>query len=146
MIGLILAGISFVWGLAAWVNMRFYRPIPPGELPVSRFSFRKDYAMPPYSRYQSLAGGRMFFEVAAPLSDLETQRVQSGIFHSNLIVWGIIKGTPSTAVVGLDQKSNSHTRIVKSGGIVEGEQLVAIGENYILVKNDTGKGRVYLPK
>jgi hypothetical protein len=68
-------------------------------------------------------------------------------FHSKLILYGLTRGAnpkENCAVVGLEGSGNKQTWLVKAGSKVEGEQVLRIADQYILVRNETGKGKVRL--
>lgn len=132
------SGAVFVWGLASWITAQYYRPAAPAQAPVAKYSYR----LPETNRSvgtDSLPGDRLFFGGAsanpAPVTAATT-------FHSSLILWGAIKG--ETAVVGLDPNSNGDTQLVRVGEVFGGEKIIAIGSDYIVVRNQTGTGRVNL--
>jgi hypothetical protein len=125
----------FGWGLFSWVNAKFYRPAEPTLSQTRRFSFTKPDRAYSYARYRVLADGSLFFGPVA------TETLE---FRANLILWGIIQGRNSSAVIGLEPDSNAHTWVVKVGDYIEDNQIIGIGANFITVKNQTGEGRIYL--
>ena len=64
-------------------------------------------------------------------------------FKSNLVLWGVIKGIETRAVVSVTANPQQ-TWVVKVGEAVEGETIIAIGDNYITVRNQSGEGGVML--
>ncbi|HEX7712851.1 MAG TPA: hypothetical protein VF531_02420 [Bacillota bacterium] len=134
-----VSGGIFVWGLTSWIVARFYQPSMPVQTQVGKYSYRlpeTDHQ----GRTDSLPGDRLFFGGAVSQNPVPAE---TGIsFHSSLILWGTIAG--ETAVVGLDPNSNTATQLVRVGEVFAGEKIITIGSNYIVVKNQTGTGRVNL--
>lgn len=135
----ILYGVSilfFIAGLTIWLFARLYQPVEP--IPISAGPIKIAPIPSAYSveRYRSLMSGRLFFGGVDPV-DTEIPVVQ---FRSRLLLWGVIKD--GHAVVGLDPNSHSNDQMVKVGDMVEGETITAIGDGYIMVKNQTGQGKI----
>lgn len=135
-----VSGAMFVWGLTSWISARFYRPNIPVQMQVGKYSYRLPETLR-QGRAVSLPGDRLFFGGTAT-QDLMPVKAGGTAFHSSLILWGAIKG--ETAVVGLDPNSNTATQLVRVGEVFAGEKIIAIGANYIVVRNQTGTGRVNL--
>jgi hypothetical protein len=135
----ILYGVSilfFIAGMMVWLFARWYQPAEPTVGPVGIIKIAPVPSVHPVERYQSLMSGRLFFGGSDPGLD-PIPVVQ---FHSRLILWGVIKD--GQAVVGLDPNSHQDTRLVGVGDVVEGETITGIGDGYIVVKNQTGQGRI----
>ena len=128
----LLAIIVFGWGLGSWLMARLYQPEEPVQAPLQSYKFSPKENSFPLSRYESLMDGHLFFGGAIVSSQVE--------FSSKLVLWGVVKD--ETAVVGLDPTSNQDTKVVRVGGYYAGEQIIAIGSNYVVVRNATGEGRV----
>lgn len=135
-----VSGGIFIWGLISWIAARFYRPDIPLETPAGKYSYRLPETLR-QNRTDSLPDDRLFFGGAAIQSSAPVE-TGGAAFRSSLILWGAIKG--ETAVVGLDPNSNADTRLVREGEVFAGEKIISIGSNYIVVKNQTGTGRVNL--
>lgn len=132
-IGLIAATVVFGWGGFQWWQAVAYLPVTPVQAPLNYFSSASPEPPVDLARYQRLFTGELFFgTVAQPLLD----------FYSSLKVLGLIKGVNPRAVVSIGD--SEQTWIVKPGSVVEGEQIITIGEDYILVKNENGEGMVLL--
>jgi hypothetical protein len=129
---LIGSALVFTAGFSAWHMARHYQPEVPIEMPLRHYNTAKKEPVPPFSRYQSLSGGSMFFGENIKSSD--------GAFQSRLVLWGLISN--AWAVVGEDPNSSQNTWIVKAGDTVAGEQIVAVGVRYIVVRNQSGEGKV----
>jgi hypothetical protein len=130
---LIFVLLVFGWGFSTWLTARLYVPDnpvvnSPGPAPKPDGKETKF----PISRYEALLGGRLFFGEVKPVTVA---------FKSNLLLWGVIKGTENRVVVGANP---NQTWVVRAGETVEGEQIIAIGDNYIQVRNQTGEGTVML--
>ncbi len=126
-----------VFNLLGAVN---YHPTAPEPAQLNKFDYRAKTAVPKLSRYQELLAGGLFFErPSAP----PTPQAPLMKFHSELVVYGIVKGEESRAIVGLGEDSTK-TWIVKPGLVVDGETIMAIGANYIEVRNESGTGKVFL--
>ena len=130
----ILVLLAFAGGLICWLMAARYQPNLPQPATVNRFSFKATAKHPDLSRYQSLLGGRLFFG-----NNEEAIR----LFRSNLTLLGLIKGKPSRALLGNGEESQE-TWIVKIGDLVNEERVVAIGDKYVVIRNQSGEGRVYL--
>jgi hypothetical protein len=132
-LGLALLGslLVFAGGLSAWLMARNYQPEVPVQAPLRHYNAPKKDPAPPLSRYQSLFGGSLFFG-----ENLK----QGGGFQSRLVLWGLIHN--AWAVVGDDPNSHQNTRIVKAGDSVAGEKIIAVGAGYIIVRNQTGEGKI----
>ncbi len=140
LIGFGVGLLVFGWGLTSWFQARNYQPLAPQQSPVRQFSYQKSEPSPNFAQYQALASGKMFFGS----SSANASNLPPSIFQSKLVVWGIINGKPSTAVIGVDPDSNADTWIIKPGDTMLDERVVAIGANFVLVRNRTGEGRVYI--
>ena len=123
--------LILIWGLSAWMIARHYQPEIPIQAPAQHYSLPKEGTGFPIARYQSLFDGSLFFGQG---------RKSISVFQSRLILWGLING--GWAVVGIDPQSNQNTWIVKAGDTVEGEQVITVGVRYIIVRNQTGEGKV----
>lgn len=134
----VLYGIAIVFfgvGFAIWLVAHYYQPVTPTPDPVLKINLGNSPQVYPLEHYQSLLSGRLFFGGSdLPFDGVELQ------FHSRLILKGVIKD--GQAVVGLDPNSNHDTRLVEVGDVIEGETIVTIGDVYIVVKNQTGQGKI----
>lgn len=134
----ILYGVSiifFIVGSTIWLLARLYQPVEPASVPVGTIKMDPIPSVYSLERYQSLMSGRLFFGGVDPV--MEIPIVQ---FRSRLNLWGVIKD--GHAVVGLDPNSHNNDQLVKVGDVVEGETITAIGDGYIMVKNQTGQGKI----
>jgi hypothetical protein len=141
---LIIYGSSlaiFLTGLIIWLTARLYQPVTPSEAPVRHIDVGKIPPVYPLDRYRSLMGGRLFFGGNDP-SFNSNGGPKVPQFGSRMVLWGVIKG--GRAVIGFDPNSNLETKLVKVGDVIEGEKIVAIGDKYIEIKNQTGQGRIWL--
>ncbi|MGE5607557.1 MAG: hypothetical protein ACM3YE_17930, partial [Bacteroidota bacterium] len=117
-----------------------YQPSAPEPAQLNKFNFRKKTPALKLSRYQELLAGGLFFErPPAPPTPQAPERE----FYSELVVYGIVKGKESRAIVGLNEEP-VQTWIVRPGSVVDGETIVTIGANYIEVRNESGTGKVFL--
>jgi hypothetical protein len=130
------------WGLLELNKAGFYRPKLPISTAVNHYSFDRQELVFPLSRYQSLLSGDLFFgELPPPPPPPQVE------FKTQLIVIGVTQGANTQdgyAVVGLKKTGDRETWIVNPGQIVGGEQIVSIHNGYIMVKNQTGVGKVPL--
>lgn len=136
LIGIIVAVIVFIWGLLAWIMASQYVPKAPASAPLIKYSNPKQRSGFPITKYQSLMSGKLFFG-----SD-GGQFTRNITFTSKLILQGLIHG--AYALVTIDPLSNENTKIVKAGDTIEGEQIIAVGEDSITVRNQTGEGKIHL--
>lgn len=127
--------IGLFFAVSQWFDARSFVPETPEPAPLNRFSFNKPETKFSLNRYQRLLDGELFFEK-------EPEQVTVIPFQSQLKIFGIISGKNSRAIVGLNGDPTNTTWIVKPGDQVAGEQIVAIGSNYIKVKNSSGEGKV----
>ncbi len=134
-LGLGCAFLIFVWGFISWITARQYIPVTPKPGPPNRFSLTKKSIAHPIAKYKDLLSGKLFFGQGVMINS-------QGTFQTKLILWGLIHG--SRAIVGTDPQSNQTTWIVQSGDSIEGEKIVTVGDNYIIIHNQTGEGKVYL--
>lgn len=132
LIGLLVALLVLIWGLTTWISACHYIPNPPKAAPKNKFTSLKPGLTYPLNKYQSLLTGKLFFGTAST--------TMKAAFRSRLVLWGLAHR--SEAIVGTDPLSNQITWMVKVGDTVEGEKIVAIGNDYIVVRNQTGEGRV----
>ena len=130
--------LVFAWSVWAWLNAVYYQPTTPEPASLNKFDFRIKTPSYPLSRYQGLLEGGLFFE--KPPAPPEVKMA----FQSKLVVYGLVKGKNSRAIVGLKGDQTQETWIVKPGSVVDGETIVAIGANYIEVRNESGTGKVFL--
>jgi hypothetical protein len=139
--GGIIAFFSLSWGMLIWLNGRFYTPPEPVLLPARHVLSVKAEPIAPFGRYATLAGGGMFF------GNTEKGNGAPPVvpFHTNLVLLGIVKGSPSTAVLATCAGAKSDTQIVKVGDRAWEERVTAIGETYVTIRNHTGEGRIYIP-
>lgn len=135
-----ITALIFSWAIYARIVAANYQPVIPTPAPLNKFDFQtspKEYQL---SRYQALLEGGLFFgksqTVALPLIKSE--------FHSRLVVIGLVKGKDGRAIVGLEGDLNQETWIVRPGSMVEDETIMAIGSNYIDIRNGSGTGKVFL--
>lgn len=138
---LIMYGVSaviFCLGFIIWLMAYLYEPVTHSSATLQRYTIKSRLEIYPFERYQTLMSGRLFFGG----SDIPVDINPIVQFHSRLILWGVIKG--GHAVVGLDPGSNLDTKLIKAGDEVEGERIISVGEKYILVRNQTGQGKVVL--
>ncbi len=139
---LIIYGISlalFCFGFANWLMAHFYQPLNPTLAPVRHNDIGEIPSVYSLERYRSLLGGRLFFG-GADIPD--NPGIQIPQFTSRMVLWGVIKG--GHAIVGFDSGSNQDTKLVKAGDVIEGEKILAIGDKYIEVRNQTGQGKIRL--
>ncbi|TCL54486.1 hypothetical protein EDC14_10633 [Hydrogenispora ethanolica] len=137
----------FGWGCFAWVVARSYQPELPEVLPPERSIAPQPGRLFPLQRYEALQSGALFFAKALPALEgpLPVAPPPPQIFHSKLVLWGLIKDARQNwAVVGNDLQSSQDTRVVKAGDTVAGEQIIQFGERSIRVKNSSGEGWVEL--
>lgn len=125
--------LVFIWGFLAWIIARHYQPEIPVQAPAQHYTIPKEESRFAITRYQSLLDGSLFFGEGSK---------KNGVFQSRLVLWGLING--GYAVVGVDPQSNQNTWIVKAGDTVEGEQVLAVGARFIVVRNQTGEGKVVM--
>jgi len=131
----VMAIAFFCVGCAIWLLAHVFQPDNPIPDPVRKINLGSGPEVYPLEHYQSLLSGRLFFGGSdLPFEGSEVQ------FHSRLILKGVIKD--GQAVVGLDLNSNNDTRLVEVGDVIEGETIVTIGDVYIVVKNQTGQGKI----
>ncbi len=141
---LIIYGSSlavFLTGLVIWLASHLYQPVTPSEAPIRHMEAGKIPPVYPLDRYRSLLSGRLFFG-GNDSTDNSNDGSKVPQFSSRMVLWGVIKG--SHAVIGFDPSSNLQTKLVKTGDMIEDEKIVAIGDKYIEVKNQTGQGRIWL--
>mgnify|MGYP005848891069 CR=1 FL=1 len=134
----ILYGVSalfFVVGFTIWLFAYLYKPLDPVVKPVGKINIPPVPSSYSLNRYQSLMSGRLFFGGVDPATEIPIVT-----FRSRLLLWGVIQN--GHAVVGLDPNNHGNDRVVTVGDTVEGETITAIGDGYIMVKNQTGQGRV----
>jgi hypothetical protein len=134
----ILYGVSiifFIVGFTIWLMAHLYQPVEPIPNPVGKIKVDPIPSSYSLDRYQSLMSGRLFFGGVDPGMDIPIVQ-----FRSRLILWGVING--GHAVVGLDPNSHNNDRVVAVGDTVEGETIIAIGDGFIMVKNQTGQGKI----
>lgn len=132
--GLLGAIIILGWGGFQWWQALAYQPVTPVQAPLNHFTFSIEEPNPDPARYQRLFSGELFFgTVVQPLRE----------FYSSLKLLGLINGANPRAVVAV-AGSDGQTWIVKPGTVAGGEQIIAIGADYILVKNESGEGMVPL--
>lgn len=136
------AGVFFGGGLLLWLQAHYYQPRLPQQDFPRRFAYRESGTRFSGARYQALQNGALFF--GKPAATAAPSAGSPVIFQSRLVLWGITGGQESRAVVGSDPQSNQQTEILKVGDEYAGETVVAIGPDYIVVRNQSGKGRVYL--
>lgn len=129
--------VFFIVGFTIWLFAYLYKPVDPIEIPSSPVKISPVPSTYPLSRYQSLMSGRLFFGGVDPSTEIPVVQ-----FRSRLLLWGVIKN--GHAVVGLDPNDHTNNRVVTVGDTVEGETITAIGDGYIMVKNQTGQGKVKL--
>ena len=129
----ILVLLVFGGGLVCWLTAARYQPNLPQHARVNRFSFNSTAMQPDLSRYQTLLGGGLFFG---------NSEAAVRLFHSDLTLLGLIKGKPSRALLGNGEDSQE-TWIVKLGDLVNQERVVAIGDKYVVIRNQSGEGRIY---
>jgi len=135
-----IGAIIFGWGVYNLIGALRYQPSAPEPAQMNKFNFRKKTPALKLSRYQQLLAGGLFFErPQAP----PTPQALLMEFHSELVVYGIVKGKESRAIVGLGDDPTK-TWIVRPGSAVNGESIVTIGANYLEVRNKTGTGKVWL--
>lgn len=138
--GLIMAVMCFSWGLNLYLKALADQQELPPTAPGRPVSFVHTLPLLTFAEYQVLASGKMFFgKGSEPSSVEETQP-----FQTQLVLWGIIKGVNSKAVIGTDRQSNVTTWIVRVGDEVSGERITKISEDSIWVRNKTGEGRIVL--
>lgn len=132
--------IVFGWSVCVWLNTVYYHPATPEQASLNKFDFRIKATGYPLSRYQDLLEGGLFFEKppAAPAAKIE--------FKSRLVVYGLVKGKDSRAIVGLEGDQGQETWIVRPGSVVGDETITAIGANYIEARNGSGTGKVFIKK
>ena len=130
------------WAIFDLIGAVNYHPSAPQAAHLNQFNYRKRIPALKLSRYQELLAGGLFFErPPAP----PPPQVPERQFYSGLVVYGIVKGKEGRAIVGLGEDP-AKTWIVKPGSVVAGETIVAIGANYIEVKNESGTGKVFIKK
>ncbi len=134
-----ITAIVFGWAAYTWIEAINYQPETPEPNPLNKYNFQAKPAGLELSRYQELLAGGLFFARPPASPALPVPQVQ---FHSELIVYGIVKGDISRAVVG--RNGDQETWIVKSGSVVGEETIAAIGANYVEVQNGSGTGKVFL--
>lgn len=128
------------WAVFDLIGAVNYHPSAPQAAQLNQFNYRKQTPALKLSRYQELLAGGLFFErPQAP----PTPQISEREFYSELVVYGIVKGKEGRAIVGLGEDP-AKTWIVKPGSVVAGETIVAIGANYIEVRNESGTGKVFL--
>jgi len=134
-LGYLAAVLSFITGALLYYQALRYTPKAPEPAPPNHYNFQKKESTYPFERYAPLSRGEMFFgKVVQP----ETEKMA---FHTNLKILGMIEGQNPRAVVGL-KNDPERTWIVKPGSVVEDEQIVKIGSGFIVVKNESGQGKV----
>ncbi len=134
-LGYSAAILFFFAGAFLYYEALRYTPKTPEPAPPNHYNYQKKESMYPMDRYALLSRGELFFgKTAIP----EQERPA---FHSNLKILGIIEGQNSRAVVGL-KNDPERTWIVKPGSVIEGEKIVKIGKGFILVRNESGEGKV----
>ena len=135
----------FIIGCALWFQAYYYQPQTPRRDFPRRFVYREAAAAFSGDRYQALQKGELFFgKQVVPAAPAPAVVKDSVPFQSQLILWGITGGEDCRAVVGADPKSNQQTEILKAGDEYAGETIETIGPDYIVVRNSTGTGRVYI--
>lgn len=135
-----IAFAILMWGFIVWEGASRYTPVRPDPAPLNAFNYSQPVKRFPIGRYQALMDGRLFFEkVPVPVDEAKV------VFSSRLVVVGLIKGEGGRAIVGLQEKPDE-TWVVKPGMTIQGEKIIRVGADYILVKNESGEGKVYLRK
>ncbi len=129
------------WAVFSWFEAINYHPSTPKKAKLHQYDYQTKVTGAPLSRFQELLEGEPFFE--KPQAPIIPQAPRSE-FHTELIVFGIVKGAESRAIVGLQDESIQDTWIVRPGSVVARETIVAIGANYIEVQNESGIGKVFL--
>jgi hypothetical protein len=130
----------FAWSVWSWLNAVYYHPVTPEQASLNEFDFRIKGSSYPLSRYQGLLEGGLFFEKPPAPPEVKVQ------FQSGLVVYGVVKGKSGRAIVELEGDQAQETWIVKPGSVVGGETIVAIGADYVEVKNESGTGKVFIRK
>lgn len=135
--------IIFGWAVFTWIGAVNYDPVTPERAPLNKFDFQVKATGSQLSRYQGLVEGGLFFEkpLAAPMAQILRSE-----FQSRLVVYGLVKGKDSRAIVGLEGDPNQETWIVRPSSKVEEETIVGIGEDFIEVRNGSGVGKVFFKK
>ena len=140
---LIAAVGIFGWGLMTWFNAQRYQPSLETTSQIKQNSDKSITTQPSNRPPQTFLEGKMFFGKQAPIVFESPKPVLPVIqFVSKLVVWGIISGSENRAVVGLDPKENTTTWVLKAGDQLGGEKIVKINSDFIVVKNETGVGKV----
>jgi hypothetical protein len=137
-----IAALIFGWGLYTRIGAVNYQPVTPDPAALNEFKFQTGLKEPQLSKYQALLEGGLFFE--KPAVTLFPQIKNE--FQSRLIVIGLVKGKGGRAIVGIEGYPSQETWIVRAGSKVEDETVLAIGDNYIEVSNQSGTGKVFLRK
>ncbi|MGD8399360.1 MAG: hypothetical protein PVH64_00260 [Bacillota bacterium] len=138
--------IAFLaWGLLKLNQAALYRPQLPEQAALKQYSFDRKEQVFPLTRYENLLSGALFFgELPPPPPPPPPPKVE---FKSQLIVIGVTKGASTQdgyAVVGLQKTGEEETWIVNAGSVIAGERILSIHNGYILVRNQTGTGKVRL--
>lgn len=141
---ILLAAVGiFGWGLFTWFNAHFYQPAFTTTAPIKHNSGSIVTPKPSKKPLQTFLEGKMFFAKELPPT-IEPPKSEAPVipFISKLVVWGIISGSENRAVIGLNREENVETWILKAGDQLSGEKIVKINSDSILVKNETGIGKV----
>lgn len=136
-----IAAVILGWAVFSWIEAANYHPAAPERALSHKYNYQTKATGLALSRYQDLLEGGLFFEKPPAPPVPETPK---SVFHSELIVFGIVKGKDSRAIVGSQDESIQETWIVRPGSVVGAETVVAIGANYIEVRNWSGTGKVFL--
>lgn len=130
------------WGLLKLSQARLYQPAEPVKAARNSFNFSRKEPVFPLERYQALLSGDLFFGPVPP-----EVTPPPPVFTSELIVMGITKETNAKngyAVIGLKSTGDSRTWIATTGMEIAGEKILQIKEDYLIVRNKTGTGKVLL--
>lgn len=139
------AVFCLAWGLLELNKAAFYQPKLPVSASVNHYSFGRKETVFPLERYQSLLSGDLFFGKLPPAP--EPPPPPKVEFITELVVIGVTKGNNAKdgyAVIGFKSTGDRETSIVRVGQIIGGERIVGIYDGYIMVRNQTGVGKVPL--
>lgn len=129
-----------IWGISAWTEAYRYTPKIPEKVPLNLVSFKITAREFPLTRYQELIDGGLFFEkIVVPVAEVKHE------FKSRLVIYGLVKGKDCRAIVGVEGNP-AETWIVKPGIAVQGEKIITVGADYLVVKNESGEGKVFFRK
>lgn len=135
-----LFGITLLWcgyALTLWFGAQGFEPRVTPSNQVNALTFNDKPYEVPAERYDRMRRGELFFGGSSGETTTEI------IFKSPVIVWGITRGRENRAVISMDA-NQSETWIVKPGDEVNGERIVAITDRYVVIRNQTGEGKVYM--